>query len=217
MQPLKCYRSFKKTIVGSVYFAFPETSNTNCHYGGPGECHGQRCGSDHADLQDPPEASRVLRPWREGYDVVYGVRTERDGETAFKLWTAKLFYRIISRLSDTRIPLDTGDFRPMDRRVVDALFSMPERDRFVRGMVSWLGFSQVGSRTAAQPGSGQHKISPIVDAPPCGGRALPFPSFPSGLPPGRLCRLGPGHSRYPLLPLRAPSWQRNIQRLDYQR
>jgi glycosyltransferase involved in cell wall biosynthesis len=97
-----------------------------------------------ADLQDPPEVIlEFLVKWLDGYDVVYGVRTERDGETAFKLWTAKFFYRFISRLSDTRIPLDTGDFRLLDRRVVDLLLSMPERDRFVRGMVSWLGFSQV--------------------------------------------------------------------------
>jgi dolichol-phosphate mannosyltransferase len=96
-----------------------------------------------ADLQDPPEVILdFVAKWMDGYDVVYGVRTERDGETAFKLWTARLFYRFIRRLSDTRIPLDTGDFRLMDRRVVDALLSMPERDRFVRGMVSWLGFSQ---------------------------------------------------------------------------
>jgi glycosyltransferase involved in cell wall biosynthesis len=96
-----------------------------------------------ADLQDPPEVLlEFLAKWLDGYDVVYGVRTERDGETAFKLWTAQFFYRFISRLSETRIPLDTGDFRLMDRRVVDALLSMPERDRFVRGMVSWLGFSQ---------------------------------------------------------------------------
>jgi len=96
-----------------------------------------------ADLQDPPEVILdFVAKWMDGYDVVYGVRTEREGETVFKLWTAKLFYRFISHLSDTRIPLDTGDFRLMDRRVVDALLSMPERDRFVRGMVSWLGFSQ---------------------------------------------------------------------------
>ena len=96
-----------------------------------------------ADLQDPPEVIRqFVDKWMEGYDVVYGVRAEREGETAFKLWTAKLFYRCISRLSDTAIPLDTGDFRLMDRGVVDALMAMPERDRFVRGMVSWLGYSQ---------------------------------------------------------------------------
>ena len=97
-----------------------------------------------ADLQDPPEViPEFVQKWMDGYDVAYGVRAERNGETALKVWTAKLFYRCIDRLSDTRIPLDTGDFRLMDRRVVDALLSMPERDRFVRGMVSWLGFSQV--------------------------------------------------------------------------
>jgi len=97
-----------------------------------------------ADLQDPPELIlEFVQKWMDGYDVVYGVRTERESETAFKRWSAKLFYRGINRLSETRIPLDTGDFRLMDRCVVDALISMPERDRFVRGMVSWLGFSQV--------------------------------------------------------------------------
>jgi len=97
-----------------------------------------------ADLQDPPEVIReFFSKWLDGYDVVFGVRTEREGESAFKVWTAKLFYRLIGRLSDTAIPLDTGDFRLMDRTVVDALIAMPERDRFVRGMVSWLGFSQI--------------------------------------------------------------------------
>ena len=100
-----------------------------------------------ADLQDPPEVlMEFVTKWLDGYDVVYGVRTEREGETKFKLWTAKAFYRLIGRLSDTEIPLDTGDFRLMDRRVVDALLSMPERDRFVRGMVSWLGFAQISVR-----------------------------------------------------------------------
>lgn len=97
-----------------------------------------------ADLQDPPELiAEFVERWQEGYDVAYGVRSEREGETAFKLWTAKVFYRFMNRLSDTRIPLDTGDFRLMDRAVVDALLAMPERDRFVRGMVSWIGFSQI--------------------------------------------------------------------------
>jgi len=98
-----------------------------------------------ADLQDPPEViQQFFSKWLEGYDVAYGVRSRREGETTFKLWTAKIFYRLMSRLSETAIPLDTGDFRLMDRGVVDALLAMPERDRFVRGMVSWLGFSQVG-------------------------------------------------------------------------
>ncbi len=97
-----------------------------------------------ADLQDPPEVIReFVERWRAGYDVAYGVRTERQGEGTFKLLTAGLFYRLIGQLSDTKIPADAGDFRLIDRRVAEALLSMPERDRFIRGMVSWLGFSQV--------------------------------------------------------------------------
>jgi dolichol-phosphate mannosyltransferase len=97
-----------------------------------------------ADLQDPPEviADMVAR-WREGYHVAYGVRTDREGETRFKLATAKAFYRLLNRMSETEIPLDTGDFRLMDRAVVEALRAMPERDRFVRGMVAWAGFRQI--------------------------------------------------------------------------
>lgn len=98
-----------------------------------------------ADLQDPPEViATMVERWREGYDVAYGVRTDREGESRFKLWTASAFYRLMSRLTDTEIPLDTGDFRLMDRKVVDALVAMPERDRFVRGLVSWTGFRQIG-------------------------------------------------------------------------
>ncbi len=97
-----------------------------------------------ADLQDPPEVIKeMVNRWYEGYDVAYGVRTDRQGETPFKLWSAKAFYRIMNRLSDVAIPLDTGDFRLMDRQVVEALKMMPERDRFLRGMVSWVGFRQV--------------------------------------------------------------------------
>jgi glycosyltransferase involved in cell wall biosynthesis len=97
-----------------------------------------------ADLQDPPEViPELLARWRDGYQVVYGMRTERPGETVFKLWTAKLFYRIINRLSKVKLPLDVGDFRLLDRKVIDVLLAMPERDRFLRGMVSWIGFRQV--------------------------------------------------------------------------
>lgn len=96
-----------------------------------------------ADLQDPPEViGQMVELWKQGVDVAYGLRTQRQGETAFKRWTAKKFYRFINRLSDVPIPLDTGDFRLMDRAVVNALLRMPERDRFVRGMVAWLGFRQ---------------------------------------------------------------------------
>ncbi len=96
-----------------------------------------------ADLQDPPELiGEMIARWREGYDVVYGKRTERAGESAFKRASAGLFYRFLNRMSDTPIPLDTGDFRLIDRAVADAMRRMPEHDRFLRGMVAWLGFRQ---------------------------------------------------------------------------
>jgi dolichol-phosphate mannosyltransferase len=96
-----------------------------------------------ADLQDPPEViETMIAKWEAGYDVVYGTRVHRDGESAFKLASAKLFYRLLNRLSEVPIPLDTGDFRLMDRQVVEQLVAMPERARFIRGMVSWIGFNQ---------------------------------------------------------------------------
>ncbi len=98
-----------------------------------------------ADLQDPPEVILALiDKWREGYEVVYAVREEREGETWFKEITASLFYRIIYRITDVDIPLDTGDFRLMDRKVVEVMKQMRERHRFLRGMSAWVGFKQVG-------------------------------------------------------------------------
>src|SRR5512134_2624300 len=98
-----------------------------------------------ADLQDPPELIlEMSKKWQEGYEVVYAVRTEREGESWFKLWTASVFYRMIYRITDVKIPLDTGDFRLMDRKVVDVLRKMRERHRFPRGMSAWVGFKQVG-------------------------------------------------------------------------
>ncbi len=98
-----------------------------------------------ADLQDPPEViHQMLEKWQAGYDVVYGTRTERHGESIFKRSSARSFYRLLNKLSNVPIPLDTGDFRLMSRRVVDTLRVMPEQDRFVRGMVSWVGFKQIG-------------------------------------------------------------------------
>ncbi|MGE5376435.1 MAG: glycosyltransferase family 2 protein [Bacteroidota bacterium] len=98
-----------------------------------------------ADLQDPPELIlEMAKKWKEGYEVVYAVRAEREGETWFKLWTASMFYRIIYRITDVKIPLDTGDFRLMDRKVVNVLKQMRERHRFPRGMSSWVGFKQIG-------------------------------------------------------------------------
>ncbi|MBU6267154.1 MAG: glycosyltransferase family 2 protein [Sphingomonadales bacterium] len=96
-----------------------------------------------ADLQDPPELlGPMLAKMAEGYDVVYGQRTSRAGETLFKRASASLFYRLLQKLVDVRVPSDTGDFRLMSRRIVDHLNAMPERYRFVRGMVSWIGFNQ---------------------------------------------------------------------------
>jgi dolichol-phosphate mannosyltransferase len=98
-----------------------------------------------ADLQDPPELIlEMVKKWKEGYEVVYAVRAEREGESFFKLWTASLFYRIIYRITDVKIPLDTGDFRLMDRKVVNVMNQMRERHRFLRGMSSWVGFKQIG-------------------------------------------------------------------------
>lgn len=98
-----------------------------------------------ADLQDPPEVILdMVAKWREGYEVIYAVRAEREGENWFKMVTASLFYRIIYKITDVNIPLDAGDFRLLDRNVVDILNRMRERHRFLRGMSVWVGFRQTG-------------------------------------------------------------------------
>lgn len=98
-----------------------------------------------ADLQDPPEViPELAAKWREGYEVVYAVRSDREGESWFKKATASAFYRLIRRITDVKIPMDTGDFRLMDRKVVDVLKQMRERHRFPRGMSAWVGFRQIG-------------------------------------------------------------------------
>lgn len=107
-------------------------------------CRGERVLVLDADLQDPPELlPDMLKLIDDGADVVYGQRTQRRGESQYKKATAKLFYRLLTRLSDVPIPVDAGDFRLMRRPVVDALNAMPETHRFIRGMVAWLGFNQV--------------------------------------------------------------------------
>ena len=96
-----------------------------------------------ADLQDPPELiPQMIEKWRAGYDVVYGVRTDRGADTAVKRWTAGGFYRFYNRVADTPIPLDTGDFRLIDRRVAEVLRQLPERNRFMKGLFAWVGFKQ---------------------------------------------------------------------------
>ena len=98
-----------------------------------------------ADLQDPPEVVlEMIEKWRAGYEVIYAVRASREGESRFKLWTASLFYRLLQRISDVDIPLDAGDFRLMDRRVVLAMRRLREKHRFMRGLSSWVGFKQIG-------------------------------------------------------------------------
>jgi len=119
-----------------------------------------------ADLQDPPELILdMIERWKAGYHVVYAVRQERKGESWFKLFTAKLFYRLIYRITDVDIPLDTGDFRLMDRKVVDALNSMPEHNRFIRGLTSWIGFKQTGItyvREAREWGETKYPLKKMV-------------------------------------------------------
>jgi dolichol-phosphate mannosyltransferase len=98
-----------------------------------------------ADLQDPPEVIlKMIEKWKEGYEVVYGRRIKRMGETFLKKATAAVFYRVLKSMTSVDIPVDTGDFRLIDRKVCDALKSIPERNRYVRGLISWLGFKQTG-------------------------------------------------------------------------
>ena len=98
-----------------------------------------------ADLQDPPEVILdLIEKWREGYQIVYAVRSEREGESWFKLTTASLFYKLIYKITDVNIPLNTGDFRLIDRKALAVINNMRERNRFLRGMGAWVGFKQTG-------------------------------------------------------------------------
>lgn len=98
-----------------------------------------------ADLQDPPElVLEFAKRWRQGYEVVYGVREDRKSDTFFKRTSANLFYRLLRRMTDVDIPRDVGDFRLVDRKVLDVVRGMPERSRFLRGMFTWVGFRQIG-------------------------------------------------------------------------
>jgi len=119
-----------------------------------------------SDLQDPPEViPSLIAQWRDGYEVVYAIRTEREGETWFKLFTASLFYRLIYRITDVDIPLDTGDFRLLDRKVVNVLNKMRERHRFLRGMSVWVGFRQTGvpyKRAARFAGETKYPLKKMV-------------------------------------------------------
>jgi glycosyltransferase involved in cell wall biosynthesis len=119
-----------------------------------------------ADLQDPPELiPELVARWREGNEVVYASRTARRGETAARLWITGLYYRTLGRLSDVAMPEEAGDFRLLDRRVVDVLKAMPERDRYLRGMVSWIGFRQRPVpyvRDARTTGKGHYSLARLA-------------------------------------------------------
>jgi dolichol-phosphate mannosyltransferase len=119
-----------------------------------------------ADLQDPPEVIlEMIAKWREGAEVVFAIRAEREGETWFKKFTASLFYRIIYNITDVKIPLDTGDFRLMDRKAVNVMNKMREHHRFLRGMSAWVGFKQVGvtyNRAARFGGETKYPFSKML-------------------------------------------------------
>ncbi len=119
-----------------------------------------------ADLQDPPEVIlELIGKWREGYEVVYALRTEREGETWFKKTTAAMFYKIIYRITDVKIPMNTGDFRLLDRKVVNIMNSMRERHRFLRGMSAWVGFKSIAvpyKRAARFAGSTKYPLKKML-------------------------------------------------------
>jgi glycosyltransferase involved in cell wall biosynthesis len=118
------------------------------------------------DLQDPPEVILdMIERWRAGYQVAYGLRKVRAGERRWRLWSIKIFYRLMQRLSDTPIPLDTGDFRLIDRQAVDALLRLPESHRYLRGMVSWVGFKQIAvsyNRDARYAGESKYSLFKLI-------------------------------------------------------
>lgn len=119
-----------------------------------------------ADLQDPPEVIlELIAKWREGYQVVYAMRTEREGETWFKKVTASAFYKLIYRITDVKIPMNTGDFRLLDRKVVDVMNSMRERHRFLRGMSAWVGYKTIGvpyKRAARFAGTTKYPLKKMI-------------------------------------------------------
>ncbi len=119
-----------------------------------------------ADLQDPPEVIHdLIAKWREGYEVVYAQRTKRVGESKLKLWTAKMFYRVINKITDIDLPLDTGFFRLIDRKVVKVINDMPERHRFFRALSIWVGFKQAAvpyERAERFAGDSQYPMKKMI-------------------------------------------------------
>ncbi len=119
-----------------------------------------------ADLQDPPEVILdLIAKWREGYQIVYAVRSEREGESWFKLTTASLFYKLIYKMTDVKIPMNTGDFRLIDRTALNVINNMRERNRFLRGMGAWVGFKQIGvdyKRHARHAGQTHYPLKKMI-------------------------------------------------------
>jgi dolichol-phosphate mannosyltransferase len=119
-----------------------------------------------ADLQDPPEVIlELIKKWREGYQIVYAVRTEREGESWFKLTTASLFYKLIYKITDVKMPLNTGDFRLIDRQALDIINQMREHNRILRGMGAWVGFRQIGveyKRAARHAGQSHYPLKKMI-------------------------------------------------------
>ena len=129
-------------------------------------CRGEAAIIIDADLQDPPEVMlELIEKWREGYEVVYALRTEREGETFFKKATAAAFYKIIYRITDVKIPMNTGDFRLLDRKVVDVMNQMRERHRFLRGLSAWVGYKTIAvpyKRAARFAGKTKYPLKKMV-------------------------------------------------------
>lgn len=129
-------------------------------------CRGEAAIIIDADLQDPPEVMlELIEKWREGYEVVYALRTEREGETFFKKATAAVFYKIIYRITDVKIPMNTGDFRLLDRKVVDVMNQMRERHRFLRGLSAWVGYKTIAvpyKRAARFAGKTKYPLKKMV-------------------------------------------------------
>ena len=168
-----CDRSFElllKATEGKSHYRLIRLSRNFGHQiaitAGMAEATGDAVVVMDADLQDPPEVIfEFLEKWEEGYQVVYGVRRSREGESAFKRMSAKIFYRFLQSLTHVDMPVDVGDFRLIDRTVCDVYNNMQEKDPYVRGLISWLGFNQVGveyDRRARAAGETKYPLKKMV-------------------------------------------------------
>ena len=162
-----CSRRSPPTTTACGSSTSPATLGTRSRSSaGVDHAHGDAVVVIDSDLQDPPEViPEMIQRWRDGFKVVYGVRTSRAGETRFKLLTSKIYYGLMDRISEVPLPRQAGDFRLLDRKVVDVLDQMPERNRYVRGMVAWVGFPQCAveyERDARFAGSTNYTLGRMV-------------------------------------------------------